>query len=145
MFKKTFIIGILMFFTYSNNFAINNDVSEANLDVSAEDILDRVSKIISLADTRSEQVMTVVRKDGTTRKYRLRIMTSGRDKAFAEILEPAIVKGRQFLRLGDTVWAYFPDPSKLRGRSERRSRIAIRVSGRETFMGGDFNKMMFFD
>ena len=82
--------------------------------------------------------MTVAREDGTIRQYRLRIMTSGRDKAFAEIIEPIKVKGRQYLRLGDVVWAYFPDRSYFRSRTERRTRIAIRVSGRETFMGGDF-------
>lgn len=139
MFKKTFVIGLLIFFTCSFGFAINKVVSEGNQDVTAIDIIDRFSRIMSLEDTRSEQVMTVCREDGTIRKYRLMIMTSGRDKAFAEIIEPSIVKGRQFLRLGDTVWAYFPDPSHLRSRSERRSRIAIRVSGRETFLGGDFN------
>jgi len=138
MFKKTSIIGLLMFFTCSYGFAMNKDVSEGNQDVTAIDIIDRVSKIMSLEDIRSEQVMTVAREDGTIRQYRLRIMTAGRDKAFAEIIEPIKVKGRQYLRLGDVVWAYFPDRSYFRSRSERRTRIAIRVSGRETFMGGDF-------
>jgi outer membrane lipoprotein-sorting protein len=138
MFKKTFIIGLLMFFTCSYGVAINKDVSEGNQDVTAIDVINRVSKIMSIEDSRSEQVMTVCRENGTIRQFRLRIMTSGRDKAFAEIIEPKQFLGRQFLRLGDVVWAYFPDSSNLRTRSERRTVQAIRVSGRETFMGGDF-------
>jgi outer membrane lipoprotein-sorting protein len=136
--KNTSIVWFLMFFTCPYGFAISKVVLEENQDVTAIDIIERVSQIMSLTDIRSEQVMTVVREDGTIRQYRLKIMTSGRDKAFAEIIEPKKVKGRQYLRLGDTVWAYFPDPSYFRSRTQRRSRIAIRVSGRETFMGGDF-------
>jgi outer membrane lipoprotein-sorting protein len=137
MFTKLFVVGSLILFAPSSGSAINKYY--ALPDVSAEEIVDRVNEILALADTSSEQVMTVVRRDGTTRQYTLRVMTSGVDKAFAEIVEPSIVKGRQFLRSGDTVWAYFPDSSILPVRSVRRSKIAIRVSGRDTFMGGDFS------
>ncbi|NNK84238.1 MAG: outer membrane lipoprotein-sorting protein, partial [Desulfobacterales bacterium] len=44
-----------------------------------------------------------------------------------------------FLRLGDVVWAYFPNKSSIQNRTNRRLKTAIRVSGRETFMGGDFS------
>ena len=52
MFKKTFIIGLLMFLTCSYGFAMNKDVSEGNQDVTAIDIIDRVSKIMSLDDSQ---------------------------------------------------------------------------------------------
>lgn len=136
MLKQKFIIGLVVFLACPYGFAANKEISEVNN--SAFEILQEVSKIMALDDIRSEQVMTVCRKDGTTRQYRLRIMTSGRDKAFAEIIEPKKFMGRQFLRLGDTVWAYFPDRSSIQSRTDRRLRTAIRVSGRETFMGGDF-------
>jgi outer membrane lipoprotein-sorting protein len=138
MVKKAFVIGLLMFLACSYGFAMDKEVSEGNQDVTAIDIIDRVSKIMSLDDSRSEQVMTVAREDGTIRQFRLRIMTSDGDKAFAEIIEPKKFKGRQFLRLGDAVWAYFPDRTYAQSRSERRTKTVVRVSGRETFMGGDF-------
>ena len=63
-------------------------------------------------------------------------MTSGKDKAFVEIIEPKQFRGRQFLRLGDVVWAYFPDLS--RPKINERLKTAIRDSSRAEFMGGDF-------
>jgi outer membrane lipoprotein-sorting protein len=71
--------------------------------------------------------MTVYRKDGSVREYVIDVMTSGTDRAFAEILEPSREKGRQMLKLGDVVWSYLPSVKK-----------SIRVSGRSKFMGGDF-------
>jgi len=136
MVKKTFVIGLLMFLACPYGFAANKEISE--VDKNAFEILQEVSKILALDDIRSEQVMTVCREDGTIRQYRLKIMTSGGDKAFAEIIEPKQFKDRQFLRLGDTVWAYFPDRISIQSRAEDRLKTAIRVSGRETFMGGDF-------
>ena len=137
MFKKTFVIGLLMFLACSYGFAANKEVSKDHKD--AAEILNEVSKIMNLDNIRSEQVMTVCREDGTIRQYRLRIMTSNGDKVFAEIIAPKKFEGRQFLRLGDTVWAYFPDPDRFQSRSERRTKTSIRVSGKETFMGGDFS------
>jgi outer membrane lipoprotein-sorting protein len=136
MVKQKSIIWLILFLVCPYSFAANNEFSEINN--TAFEILQEVSKIMALEDIRSEQVMTVCREDATIRQYRLRIMTSGRDKAFAAIIEPKQFKGRQFLRLGDTVWAYFPDRSSIQSRSDRRLKTAIRVSGRETFMGGDF-------
>ncbi len=138
MCKKTFLIGLLFFFTYSYGFAANKDISESYQSVRTVDIMNQVSKNMDQNNIRSEQVVTVCRKDATIRQYRLRILTSNGDKAFAEIIEPKQFKGRQFLRLGDTVWAYFPDLARLQSRSESRTKTAIRISGREAFMGGDF-------
>ena len=128
MFKKTFVIGLLLLLTCSYSFAANKDISDDAKD--AFGIIEEVSKILAIDNIRSEQVMTVCREDGTIRQYRLKIMTSGGDKAFAEIIEPKQFMGRQFLRLGDNVWAYFPGLSN-RSRADRRVKTAIRVSGRE--------------
>ncbi len=138
MIKKMFTIGLFLFFSCAYGFAANKDIPDSDKD--ASEIIKELAGIMTLCDIRSEQVMTVCRKNGTIRQYRLKIMTSGKDKVFAEIIAPKQFKGRQFLRLGDTVWAYFPGvSSSRRGQAERRVKTAIRVSGRETFMGGDFS------
>lgn len=137
MLKNMFVIGLLFFLTCQYGFAAKNETLEANKN--AYEILQEVSKILALDNIRSEQVMTVCRKDATIRQYRLRIMTSGSDKAFAEIIAPKKLKGRQLLRLNDTVWAYFPDRSSLQSRNQIRVKRPIRVSGRDNFMGSDFS------
>ena len=90
-------------------------------------IVEEVDKIMGLDDIKSLQRMTVYRKDGSAREYVISVMTSGKERAFAEIVEPAREKGRQMLKLGDVVWSYLPSVKK-----------SIRVSGRSKFMGGDF-------
>jgi outer membrane lipoprotein-sorting protein len=109
-------MSIVLISSYS--FAVDNDASK---------IVIEVEKILSLKDIKSEQLMTVYRKDGTLRPYKMRVLTSGKDKSFAEILSPPREKGRQVLKLGETVWSYLPSVKK-----------SIRVSGRGAFMGGDF-------
>jgi outer membrane lipoprotein-sorting protein len=116
--KKSVIIGLLVVLVFSDGIAA---------DQSAETIVLEVEKILSLDNIKSEQLMTVFRKDGSVRPYKMRVMTSGIDKSFAEILSPPREKGRQVLKLGDTVWSYMPSVKK-----------SIRVSGRGSFMGGDF-------
>jgi len=137
MVKKTFVVGLIIFLACSYGFAENNDITEGN-QVTAIDIIGQVSQIMALDNIVSEQVMTVCRKNATIRQYKLKIMTSGKDKAFAEVIEPKQFAGRQFLRLGDAVWAYFPDRISNESKADRRVKMTIRVSGRETFMGGDF-------
>jgi outer membrane lipoprotein-sorting protein len=118
MLKKLviFCLSIVLISFYS--LAIAKDASK---------IIIEVEKILSLTDIKSEQLMTVYRKDGTVRPYEMRVLTSGKDKSFAEILSPPREKGRQVLKLGETVWSYLPSVKK-----------SIRVSGRGAFMGGDF-------
>jgi outer membrane lipoprotein-sorting protein len=137
MFKNLFVIGLMIVVTGTWLFAAGD--ANLNTDLDAEIVIKNVSEIMALDNARSEQVMTVCREDGSIRQYRLKIMTSNGDKAFAEIIEPTQFRGRQFLRLGDTVWAYFPDRSRNESRSKRRVKTAIRISGRDTFMGGDFS------
>lgn len=118
MFKNLFVICLFISLLFSYSFAVDNDASK---------IIIEVEKILSLIDISSEQIMTVYRKDGTIREYKMKVLTSGKDKSFAEILSPPREKGRQMLKLGDTVWSYLPSVKK-----------SIRVSGRGSFMGGDF-------
>lgn len=90
------------------------------------EIMTEVDQIISMVDIRSEQIMSVYRKDGSVRQYKFIIMTDGGDKAFVEITEPARDQGIQMLRFGKVVWQYLPKMKK-----------AIRISGRQSFMGSD--------
>ena len=118
MLKVIVIFCLSMVLIPSAILAVNEDASE---------IMVEVEKILSLTDIKSEQLMTVHRKDGTVRPYKLRVLTKGKDNSFAEILSPPREKGRQVLKLGDIVWSYLPSVKK-----------SIRVSGRGSFMGGDF-------
>ena len=137
MVKKALATWSLILLASAYGFAAPQENLEAPKN--ALEILQEVHNIMQLDNIRSEQVMTVVREDATIRQYRLRIMTRNGDKAFAEIIEPKKFQGRQFLRSGDNVWAFFPDRGYYQGRAERRTKTVIRVSGRETFMGGDFS------
>jgi len=118
MLKKMVIIFLSIVLISSYSFAVDKDVSE---------IVMEVEKILSLEDISTDQVMTVYRKDGTIRSYEMRALTSGKDKSFVELTAPPREKGRQMLRLGEIVWSYMPSVKK-----------SIRVSGRGSFMGGDF-------
>ena len=106
------------------SFAVDRTVSSGK--TGAMEIMAKVDKILSMIDIKSEQMMTIYRKDGSTRQYRLNIMTDGRDKSFAEIIEPAREQGIQMLRFGEIVWRYLPNMKK-----------PIRISGRQSFMGSD--------
>lgn len=114
--KITLCLIIVLFASYC--YSADEDVSK---------IVMEVENILSLADIKSEQLMTVYRKDGTIRPYKMLALTSGKDKSFVELTSPPREKGRQVLRLGDVVWSYMPSVKK-----------SIRVSGRGSFMGGDF-------
>lgn len=114
--KIALCLTIVLFASYCNS--ADEEVSK---------IVMEVEKILSLADIKSEQLMTVYRKDGTVRPYEMTALTSGKDKSFVELTSPPREKGRQVLRLGDVVWSYMPSVKK-----------SIRVSGRGSFMGGDF-------
>jgi outer membrane lipoprotein-sorting protein len=116
--KKNIFIALVAILAFSNGVAA---------DQKSEKVVVEVEKILSLKDIKSKQLMTVHRKDGSVRPYEMSVLTKGTDKSFAEILSPPREKGRQVLKLGDTVWSYMPSVKK-----------SIRVSGRGAFMGGDF-------
>ena len=118
MLQKIVMICLSIVLIFSYSYAADTDVSE---------IVMKVEKILSLEDISAIQKMTVYRKDGTIRPYEMKALTSGKDKSFVELTAPPREKGRQVLRLGDVVWSYMPSVKK-----------SIRVSGRGSFMGGDF-------
>jgi len=118
MLKKAFLFGLMFILFQSFGTASGKD---------ARTIITEVEKILTLENIDSIQKMIVYRKDDSVRPYEMRVITSGKEKAFAEILEPPREKGRQMLKLGDVVWSYLPSVKK-----------SIRVSGRGSFMGGDF-------
>ena len=60
MSTKQFVIGILLLFACSDSFAMDKDIPAGGKN--ALEILGKVSKILSLENIRSEQVMTVARK-----------------------------------------------------------------------------------
>jgi len=118
MLKKALLFGLMIFL-------IQPVVPAAGKD--GRTIIFELEKILTLENIDSIQTMIVYRTDGSVRPYEMRVMTSGKEKAFAEILDPPREKGRQMLKLGDVVWSYLPSVKK-----------SIRVSGRGSFMGGDF-------
>lgn len=118
MLKIKIMICLSIALISSYSFAIDKNVTELVMEV---------EKILSLEDIKAYQVMTVYRKDGTIRPYEMRTLTSGKDKSFVELTAPPREKGRQVLRIGEVVWSYMPSVKK-----------SIRVSGRGSFMGGDF-------
>lgn len=118
MLKKMIMIWLSILFIHTISFAA---------DKSAKEIITKVDEILNIEDIKAVELMTVYRKDGSVRPYTMDVMTSGRDKAFALITKPRREKGRQTLLLGDIVWTYLPSVKK-----------SIRVSGRGSFMGGDF-------
>jgi len=122
--KNIFMMGLFLLILCSYSFAVDKDISNSEKD--AIEIIAEVDKIIAMIDIKSEQMMTIYRKDGSTRQYRLNIMTGGGDKAFVQIIEPAREQGIQMLRFGEMVWRYLPNMKKL-----------IRISGRQSFMGSD--------
>ena len=119
MFKKMVMICLpIVFISSYSSFAADKDATK---------IVMEVEKILSIENVKGDQKMTIHRKDGSVRVYALEIMTSGNEKTFLQILSPPREKGRQLLKLGDIVWSYLPSVKK-----------SIRVSGRGSFMGGDF-------
>lgn len=118
MFKKIIMISLSIVFISSYSLAAGKDASK---------IVMKVEKILSLENVKGTQEMTIHRVDGSVRVYQMEIMTVGKEKTFLQILTPPREKGRQLLKLGDIVWSYLPSVKK-----------SIRVSGRGSFMGGDF-------
>jgi outer membrane lipoprotein-sorting protein len=122
--RNIFMMGLFFLIQCSYSFTVDKDISNSEKD--AMEIIAEVDKIISMIDIKSAQMMTIYRKDGSTRQYKLNIMTAGGDKAFAEIIKPAREQGIQMLRLGEMVWRYSPNLKK-----------SFRISGRQSFMGSD--------
>lgn len=98
----------------------------------AIEVMEKVKETLAMIDTKSEQLITIHRGNGSQRKYKLNLITNGKDKAFFEIVEPSRVKGIQMLRLGELIWQFKPNIKK-----------SLRVSGRQSFMGSDVREIEF--
>jgi outer membrane lipoprotein-sorting protein len=122
--KNIIMTGLFLLVACSYCFAVDKDILDD--EKYALEIIKKVDKIIAMIDIQSEQMITIYRNDGSTRQYRLNIMTEGSNKAFAEIIEPAREQGIQMLRFGEMVWRYLPKMKK-----------PVRISGRQSFMGSD--------
>jgi outer membrane lipoprotein-sorting protein len=122
--KNIFMMGLFLLIQCSYSFTVDKDISNSEKD--AMEIIAEVDKIISMIDIKSAQMMTIYRKDGSTRQYKFNIMTAGGDKAFAEVIKPAREQGIQMLRLGEMIWRYSPNLKR-----------SFRISGRQSFLGSD--------
>ena len=89
--KSIFMMGLFLLISYSYSFAVDKDISNDEND--AMEIIKEVDKTFAMINIKSEQMITISRKDGSTRQYKLNIMTDGGDKSFAEIIEPARDQG----------------------------------------------------
>ena len=68
-----------------------------------------------------------LRSDGTISEYKIRIQGRNADTVHLYFLEPAWEKGREMLRLDESIWTFIPSVGRV-----------VRVEDRESFAGGDF-------
>ena len=95
---------------------------------SAEALVRRYDAVMSPGAFEALVEMVAHRADGTTRRYKFRVLKSGDDKVRSLFLEPAAAKGQEMLKVGDNMWVYMPNLKR-----------ALRIASRESFQGGDFN------
>lgn len=94
----------------------------------ADALLSRYDALMGPPNFEAVMTMTAHREDGSSRRYRMRILKSGTEKARVWLDEPASVRGQEVLRQGDNAWVYMPNLKR-----------AIRLANRDSFQGGDFN------
>src|SRR5690606_18370102 len=95
---------------------------------SATEIVAKVEKNLSPPNFRSVYQFTNHRLDGTTAIYDVRFSIKDANHSHGYFLKPEREKGREILRLKDTIWTYMPSVAR-----------AVRVADRESFAGGDFS------
>ncbi len=54
-----------------------------------------------------------IKKEGFSRNLKVEIWTKGRDRFLIRILEPARERGISTLRVGNSIWNYFPDIDRV--------------------------------
>ncbi|MBK8205091.1 MAG: outer membrane lipoprotein-sorting protein [Bdellovibrionales bacterium] len=95
---------------------------------SATEIIAKVEKSLSPPNFRALYQFTNHRLDGTTATYDVRFSIKDANHSHGYFLKPEREKGRETLRLKDTIWTYMPSVAR-----------AVRVADRESFAGGDFS------
>jgi outer membrane lipoprotein-sorting protein len=94
----------------------------------AIEIVAKVEKNLSPPNFRALYQFTNYRLDGTVVTYDVRFSIKDVDHSHGYFLKPEREKGRETLRLKDTIWTYMPSVAR-----------AVRVADRESFAGGDFS------
>jgi len=95
---------------------------------SATEIVAKVEKNLSPPNFKSLYQFTNYRLDGTIAQYDVRFSVKDVNHSHGYFLKPEREKGREILRLKDTIWTYMPSVAR-----------AVRVADRESFAGGDFS------
>jgi len=93
----------------------------------ATDIVRRTDALMAPQSFEARMTMDVDRDDGTHRTYELTLHRRD-DNSLVLFLAPDIEKGRKMLRRGDDIWMSLPNVKR-----------PVRVSARQSLMGGDFN------
>lgn len=95
---------------------------------SATEIIAKVERNLSPPNFKSLYQFTNHRLDGTIAQYDVRFNVKDVNHSHGYFLKPEREKGREILRLKDTIWTYMPNVAR-----------AVRVADRESFAGGDFS------
>lgn len=104
------------------------EVVVAQKEPTAEELVKRYDDIMSPVTFDGLLEMVTHRQDGSTRKYKFRVLKSQDDKVRTWFFEPAAARGQEMLRVEDNLWVYMPNLKR-----------AVRIASRDSFQGGDFN------
>jgi hypothetical protein len=94
----------------------------------ATEVIGKVEKNLSPPNFKAIYQFTNYRLDGTVGAYDVRFTVKDVNHSHGYFLKPEREKGREILRLKDTIWTYIPSVAR-----------AVRVADRESFAGGDFS------
>jgi outer membrane lipoprotein-sorting protein len=98
---------------------------------SAEDVLRRVDRNMTIETIRSRARMSIQYRDGDVRDLVFGSWAEGTERSFLEFTEPARDAGSRFLRMEDHMWIFLPRVGK-----------SVRIQGhmlRQGLMGSDFS------
>lgn len=93
-----------------------------------EEIIKSIENKLSPPNVEFVNEFTNYRSDGTISIYEVRFKTKDSSHTRGFFLKPEREKGREILRVDDTIWTYVPSV----GRS-------MRIADRDSFAGGDFS------
>lgn len=99
----------------------------ANADTASE-VIGKVEKSLSPPNFKAIYQFTNYRLDGTVGAYDVRFTVKDVNHSHGYFLKPEREKGREILRIKDTIWTFMPSVAR-----------AVRVADRESFAGGDFS------
>ncbi len=94
----------------------------------ATEVIGKVEKNLSPLNFKAIYQFTNYRLDGTVGMYDIRFTVKDVNHSHGYFLKPEREKGREILRLKDTIWTFMPNVAR-----------AVRVADRESFAGGDFS------